>query len=473
MLTISRHGQKTLFAWILVGIVLSLWIGSKWFEDDWFENPWKYPAKAASLSATSLMCLTVILSTRARILERWFGGLDKMYQAHKHLGRWAFYIICFHPLFLAMDRASEPAEFLRFFLPREGFSAPALGHTSGVILFALMFLLIALTLWFPPRYHIWKRSHEWFGAVLIIICAHIWWLDADIPAYPLLTAVMGLLLCAALLSFVYIRFLYRFIGPKYRYAVDKVEKIGAILELTFSPLDTKMNFWPSQFVYLVVHKKGISPEPHPYSIACGYNLEARFKLGIKQEGDHTRTLDLLESGDRATVYGPYGCFSRAFLQSRRDCLFIGGGIGITPFLGMWHVALHSEERLPESDVPMELKQMHPEIIRTWKSPRVHLIYVCRNPEDASFDDDIRMEVLTSIHRGFSALEKRGHVYDLYLSGEKGRITGEIIRQMLRRDLLNRDIFLCGPTLMIDDLHAQFREMGVPEKQIHIEDFNLV
>ncbi|MDZ7762048.1 MAG: hypothetical protein U5L00_17570 [Desulfovermiculus sp.] len=67
----------------------------------------------------------------------------------------------------------------------------------------------------------------------------------------------------------------------------------------------------------------------------------------------------LEPDDPVTVYGPYGLFSAPFLTAERDCLFIGGGIGITPFLGMWHVALHSEERLPERDAQWELKRMHP------------------------------------------------------------------------------------------------------------------
>ena len=80
-------------------------------------------------------------------------------------------------------------------------------------------------------------------------------------------------------------------------------------------------FRPSQFVYLVIHKEGITAEPHPYSIACGYNLDSRFKLGIKKSGDHTRSLDLLETGDEVTVYGPYGHFSDRFLSAEIATVF--------------------------------------------------------------------------------------------------------------------------------------------------------
>jgi predicted ferric reductase len=234
-----------------------------------------------------------------------------------------------------------------------------------------------------------------------------------------------------------------------------------------------MDFKPSQFIYLVIRKGGITAEPHPYSIACGYNLEAQFKLGIKQVGDHTRSLSLLAPGDPVTIYGPYGRFSELFLTAERDCVFIGGGIGITPFLGMWHVALHSEERLQEKDVPRELKIMHPEIIKTWKSPRVSLFYICRHADEASFDTDIEREVILSHFHGFAALEKRGHHYELYISSEKGRISAGYINDRIKGEIRDRYIFLCGPWPMVESLVRQFRDLGVDQDQIIVEDFNLV
>jgi hypothetical protein len=43
-------------------------------------------------------------------------------------------------------------------------------------------------------------------------------------------------------------------------------------------------------------------------IACGYNLEALLRLGIKQVGDHTRRLDLLEVGDPVIGFTASGTF---------------------------------------------------------------------------------------------------------------------------------------------------------------------
>jgi len=474
MLTTSRTHQNFRPVLLTVCITIILWVGSKWYFQDWFENPWKYPAKASSLMATVLMCWCIVLSTRLRWIEDYFGGLDKVYQIHKRLGKWSFYVILAHPVFLAFDRLPSLPGFLRrlWFLPSEG-DRYVFGHNLGVSALLLMAALVTVTLWVRIPYHRWKKTHEWFGFVLLVIIVHIVSVDRDVSSYPALGIWVYGLLAVASASFVYIRFLYRFWGPRFPYRVAGIDRQGEILEITFEPEEKKMDFRPSQFVYLVVNKEGITPEPHPYSIACGYNLESRFKLGIKKSGDHTRTLDLLEKGDSVTVYGPYGHFSDRFLSAERDCVFIGGGIGITPFIGMWHIALHSEERLSPAEAPQWLERLHPESITSWKSPRVALFYVCITHDQASFDNDIRNEVILSKFKGFKSLEDRGHHYELYLSSRQGLISANYIDSRVDGGIRERNIFLCGPSPMVGALIKQFQALGVPKGQIITEDFNLL
>lgn len=234
-----------------------------------------------------------------------------------------------------------------------------------------------------------------------------------------------------------------------------------------------MSFRPSQFVYLVVERPGITPEPHPYSIACGYNLESRFKLGIKMVGDHTRSLASLAPGDPVTVYGPYGRFSDRFLAAERDCVFVGAGIGITPFLGMWHVAVHSGDPVPGAQPGPEERAAHPEMRPGWRAPAVSLFYVVSTPDQASFDNDIRNEVILSRFRGFTAFESLGHHYELHVSSRQGRIDAAHIDRNVRGGVRDKNVFLCGPTAMVDALRAQFLGMGVPQDRIVVEDFNLL
>jgi len=174
MLTVSRTKQHWQIILWTVAVTWALWLGSKWYFQDWFTDPFKYPAKAASLSAMVLMCWCTVLSTRWRLLEDFFGGLDKVYQVHKRVWRWSFWIILLHPLCLAADRLLGLGAFFMDMWFRAPKGDPYLvGQNFGVAALLVMGSLIAFTLWIPLPYHIWKHTHEWFGLVLLLMIIHI------------------------------------------------------------------------------------------------------------------------------------------------------------------------------------------------------------------------------------------------------------------------------------------------------------
>lgn len=88
----SHPGHRGLAA-ILVSLLISyaLWLGSMAWYGDWYKDVWKYPAKVGSHGATLLMCWAFILSTRFKVVERIFGGLDNVYKAHRYVGEAAFF----------------------------------------------------------------------------------------------------------------------------------------------------------------------------------------------------------------------------------------------------------------------------------------------------------------------------------------------------------------------------------------------
>ncbi|NJS41077.1 hypothetical protein HC766_01655 [Candidatus Gracilibacteria bacterium] len=89
----SRRGLNLIY--LTVVITLIIWLGSKFYYGDYFLEWQKYPAKASSLSAIILICWTVILSTRIRVIEKLFGGLDKVYKAHRKIGKFEFFVNSF------------------------------------------------------------------------------------------------------------------------------------------------------------------------------------------------------------------------------------------------------------------------------------------------------------------------------------------------------------------------------------------
>lgn len=60
------------------------------------------------------------------------------------------------------------------------------GYNLGVAALLGMLALLLPTLWVKIPYHRWKRTHEWFGALLLLVVAHILAVKHDVAAYPLL-----------------------------------------------------------------------------------------------------------------------------------------------------------------------------------------------------------------------------------------------------------------------------------------------
>lgn len=66
-----------------------------------------------------------------------------------------------------------------------------------------------------------------------------------------------------------------------------------------------------------------------------------------------------KKGEEVIAYGPYGMLSDAFLNSPRDCVCIGAGVGITPFIGMWALALHTYDQNNQ-------EKLNPHIYNSWE-----------------------------------------------------------------------------------------------------------
>ena len=75
--------------------------------------------------------------------------------------------------------------------------------------------------------------------------------------------------------------------------------------------------------------------------------------------------------------------------------------------------------------------------------------------------------------GFKAFEKRGHHYELYVSSRQGRLTAQYVNQQVRGGLRDKSLFLCGPSPMVESLITPFKALGVNDRHIIVEDFNLV
>lgn len=145
----------------------------------------------------------------------------------------------------------------------------------------------------------------------------------------------------------------------------------------------------------------------------------------------------MKPGAVCSVEGPFGVFSFTKAISKRQ-VWVAGGIGITPFLGMARQIASGGA----SDY------------------NVDLYYSVKNNTEATFAEE-----LAEISKRNSNFKFHPH-----FSEKDGFISASIIKN--NTDIAGAEIFLCGPQVFMESLRKQFTDLGINNKKIHSEEFNL-
>lgn len=420
---------------ITVMISYGLWLWSMFQAGEWYDNPLKYPAKVGSHGTLTLMCWAFILATRFRPVEWLFGGLDKVYKAHRWVGEAAFFLIFLHPLFLALAFSDSLGGFIRYLWFSEDWV-----RNTGIIALLGFILLVTLSIYVKIAYHRWKRTHDFFGLLLVIIVIHAVISGGEIMKYPLLTVWHGAWVAVGLTSYVYIRVLYRFFGPQYDYVTHHVCEIGdSITEVYLEPLGRPMYFRPGQFIYISFDTDAVTEEPHPFSISSAPD-NPQMRLSIKRLGDWTSDVVKIDRGEPARIWGPYGHFSDyLFKHPKLSTVLIGGGIGITPFLSI----------------------VRSRAFRN-RAGNSTLIYSVPNKRAAVYAEELK-----------EATEALDHTQLIqHFSDDEGFIDTEMLQGILDKPLKEHLFLVCGPPIMMESIERLLTEAGVKPKQIVMEDFSI-
>lgn len=397
-------------------------------------DPFLFLSKMFVLPGTIAMCWTFILATRAKLLENIFNGLDKVYYAHRTIGTLSFILIFLHPLFQFFRYIPNWSEAFGLFIPT------TIGAIEfGLFAFVLFVVLISLTLWIKIPYHIWKRTHEFFIVVLLLTFFHIFFINKHINSSMLLSIWIYGFIFLGISSYIYIRFLYRFIGPVYEYKVVEINNTRKTWNIYLVPVFKNLEYKPAQFLYISFDNKELGKEAHPFSISS-YPGQDYLRLSIKELGDYTSKMNYLNFGDKAKIWGPYGKFYEKYLyESQKDAVFIAGGIGITPFLSL----LGFESRNPSNR-------------------KTYVFYCVKDLKNADFNNE-----LLEYSKMNSNIK-----YILYCSDELGFLDITKLKKELG-SLDKKNFFICGPTPMMKSLSSQLSEFGVKNYNIVLEDFNFI
>jgi predicted ferric reductase len=402
----------------------------------------------AGLYAATGALFQLLLISRTRWLER-PAGLDRLTNLHIGNGRLTITALAVHVLLVTQGHALTE-------IPPLGFVEQIRVFLSDwddlqLALVAAVLLLIVGTVSFPlirPRfkYEIWYALHlTTYAAIALAFFHQIRYgngLTRDIAPALFRGYWYGLYACAfGLLLF------YRVGVPLYRFARHgfTVQSVTAENEevTSLSIQGRDLSAYPAragQFVFVRFLARGFWWEKHPFSLS-NYTDGKQLRLTIKKIGDFTSAIPNLPVGTRILVDGPYGALT-ADRATQPKILLIAGGIGITPLRALLEAfalegrdiillyANRNEKRVVFLEELARLARQHPQ-------PKVHVIV--SHPEA--------------------------------WPGERGTVDEEKLRRLVP-DLTEREVFLCGPPPMMDQVRKTLRTLGVPGNHIHFERFRL-
>lgn len=233
-----------------------------------------------------------------------------------------------------------------------------------------------------------------------------------------------------------------------KYTLKNLTKLNKdVFNLEMVPVNGKLlDYYEGQYIFLNFIDSALPKQSHPFSISSTPESRDSLVLTIKENGDYTRRLSELKPGDTAVLEGPYGHFYKEYdRNSDKPLIFLAGGIGITPLLGIIRTQ-----------------------IKIRNNRKMILLWSLTEQSDVLFQEELQSIQQNAL--GFS--------YYITLSREKaegfgyGRISIESLKESGVLTLQGKgDYFLCGPLPMMRGVKSLLLKNGISEKQIHMEEFS--
>jgi predicted ferric reductase/mono/diheme cytochrome c family protein len=440
---------------VLCSVPLLLWARSAPL-DTRFDGSFTTLTSIAVLCAfagTAAFALNLVLGARLRLVEALFGGLDRMYSAHRVNGQIAFALLLGHVVLILASRSTVSTNTaLDLLVPGAGWTVFA-----GVLAFSAMTVAIVLTLFVRLGHEVFVWVQRSFGFIFLVATYHVFTTEGAADEQAALNLYMATLATLGVAAFLYRSLLGNVLVRRRPYKVTAVNRLDEfVTEIVMDPVAEPLDFTPGQFVFVnfrspalskqfrpvdisvqrqvfSIRAGDVSNQFHPFSITSA-PTERTLRITVKAVGDYTRALRRLDTGADAVVEGPYGSFSHGDLRGREH-IWLAGGIGVTPFLSMARSLRYANE------------------------PRVDFYYCVEHAEEAHFLDELK------------AVAARRDDFRVFLvpRDEVGFVSAERLATE-SGDLTTREILICGPPAMIENLRTQLTAHGVPGDQIHAEEF---
>lgn len=170
---------------------------------------------------------------------------------------------------------------------------------------------------------------------------------------------------------------------------------------------------------------------HPYSLSAA-PTKKYLRVTVKDLGDHSGSVTFIKPETRVFLEGPYGAFT-AGRASKGHVTLIGGGVGITPIRAI-------------------MEEFPPNV-------EVDVIFRASKKEDLVLKEELDY-----------LAEKRGARVH-YLIGPRSEhpMDAKYIMRIVPT-FRDSDVYICGPTPLVDAVREAARNVGIPKNRFHDEAF---
>jgi predicted ferric reductase len=438
--------------WIFLLALSGLWLmaDTLWpAQPDFFalRTVWVQYSGVLSMGA---MSLAMVLAARPMWLEQRLDGLDKMYRLHKWLGITGLVTAIAHWLWAQGAKWALGWGWLTRPERKAGGAVEAMGAIEAALrsyrglaehigewAFYAAAALIALALIERFPYRLFVKTHKLIALAYLALVAHsVGTVEFDYWSQPVGWA-MAALLAAGTVSAALV--LLGRVGAS-RTAHGVIESLRHypalnVLQTTLRLDEGWRGHRPGQFAFAMSNPR---EGPHPYTIASAWDaVDRRLTFITKALGDHTRTLPArLRVGDRVKVEGPYGCFT--FDDDKPRQIWIGAGIGITPFIARMGFLAQSGVRGAQV-----IDLFHP-----------------TTEHDPAAIDQLRADA-----------EAAGVRLHLLIGDQDGRLSGERLRATIP-EWKEASVWFCGPVAFARALRADLIAHGLAADDFHQELFHM-
>jgi predicted ferric reductase len=389
---------------------------------------------------------TLILATRIRCFDRLFGH-DRVMVFHGRLAGVAFVFAGAHAVFKYLYFGPGTVQI------NIGIAALAIFAAVGLatVLFMLGNPLHQITAMAALRtfgvrrlgfdYSRLKLFHNLTAPALALVTAHVLMASPTAETRSRLW-LMGAWGAAALLGHFYHKVLRVALRYRRAFRVTAVRRLAdSVVEIRAArPDGSKLEHRAGQFAFFRLLSPVCGLEEHPFTISSPPGSET-LSITVKALGDYSAALSAVAAGTKLLCDGPYGRFTPE--RGAGPCLFVAGGIGITPFLSSlreWDVAGITEP--------------------------VTLIWSMRT-RDEQIDEGF-FETVATRHAAFRFVP--------VLTREPGETGRRVDRALLSAyiepaNAARLAAYVCGPDPFRRAVMGHLRDLGLPRRAVHAETFS--